>query len=128
MADSIIEHLQREWELVWENESPDANFAAQTLSLDLSKYRFVRIEAAFTTATFLTSITDISIDQGISYLVVFNTTFYSTSTGTPRLYTRKADVTTTGITFSTGYYKNTNGTAAPTKGTNYIIPRRIWAR
>lgn len=38
-------------DLLWTNPNPTASFAAQTISLDLSKYRFIEVEAQYVPIT-----------------------------------------------------------------------------
>lgn len=38
-------------DLLWTNPNPTASFAAQNISLDLSKYRFIEIEAQYVPIT-----------------------------------------------------------------------------
>ena len=132
MADNLVQHLQREWELVWTNSAPTSNFTAQTVSLDLSGYAFIRIQARCTASATRSNYFDIPIGGSPHtsghYLEMFNTTATSTSTGSLYGTRRKVTATTTGVTFSTGYYKPTNNTNAPTSDASRIIPVRIWAR
>ena len=61
--------------------------------------------------------------------ITFNSSFRSTSTGTPNVCNRSVTaVTTSGVTISAGMYKNSSGTTASTSNNSYVIPCRIWAR
>lgn len=48
-ADPVVKKLGNGFELLWTNPSPSSVFAAQTLTLDLSKYKYVAIECSYTT-------------------------------------------------------------------------------
>ena len=141
MAETNLNHLANEWELIWTNPSPTSNFADQTLSLNLNKYSFVRIEFRLSSSYTYGDYITIPVEgkngdyrSGTRCLMtVFGTTFYSTSSTTaPYLYTRFVfafcENNTSGITFEKGYRRNMNTTAVATEGNGYVIPTRIWAQ
>ena len=105
-------------ELLWENPNPSAAFAAQTISLNLSGYNAVLVvaittplektnpECGFTTAFgFVDSDYDLHLNWG--------------SAGTNRVATRKASISSTGVSFLAGRYNNA------TKN-DYTVPYRIY--
>lgn len=102
------------WTLLWTNADPGSNFAAQTVSLGLSAYQFIAIVTQFSTSHDYESVNMVRVG-GKSALDTAN--LFSTQ------YTakRSAEVTSSGVTFSTGY-RNTTGTT----GTNYCIPVAIY--
>ena len=87
-----------EWELVWENTSPSSNFAAQTITLDLSQYDAVEIVC--------NAANDLAVYALFSHfcLVGYKTILFriETTTGNNRMYTaaRYATVETSGISFT----------------------------
>ena len=108
--------------LIWTNPSPDESFSNQTLSLDLSVYRFVEIEVK-PTGSYAGNFVIQKIAVGSSGLL--HVPYFATISGNDRLCIAKrlAAVSTTGITFSATARWIYNG---ETTGTNFAIPLRIW--
>ncbi len=102
------------WTSLWTNADASSNFNAQTVSLDLSAYQFIAIVTKFSTTHDYESVNMIRVG-GKSALETGN--LHSTQ------YTakRSAEVSTSGVTFSTGY-RNKTGTT----GANYCIPLAIY--
>lgn len=102
------------WVSLWDNPDPSSNFSAQTVSLDLSDWTFIAIVTQFSTSHDYESVNMVRVG-GKSALETAN--LFSTQ------YTakRSAEVTSSGVTFSTGY-RDTTGTT----GTNYCIPIAIY--
>ena len=100
--------------LVWENANPSATFAAQTISLNLSHFDWVLIEARHFEEGNTTGYSTMLCRKGqtTSLLVV--------SHSNNRDGTRSAIVTDTGVQFSVCTYNN--GT-----NNNYGVPLRIYA-
>lgn len=102
------------WDELWTNEDETSNFAAQTVSLDLSGWAFIAIATRFsTTHNYKT----------INIIRVGDTCPLDTGNLFSTMYTakRSAAVSESGITFSTGY-RNTTGTT----GAEYCIPVAIY--
>lgn len=103
--------------LLWENQNPSTNFAAQKITLDLSKYETVIIVHM----------------PSISYPTVYMTQMsFKTSDGTFAVLNaaimgqalwRTVTIDDTGITFSGGVY---GGNASPSDGA--CIPVRIYGK
>lgn len=97
-----------EWELVglvmkalWYNASPTSGFAAQTISLDLSKYQAVYVQS-------VRSNTDLKL-SGSAFITTDGGTAYLMGTTDQYAVTRReVSVTTTGVTFSGFYSANTS--------------------
>lgn len=108
--------------LIWTNPSPDASFSNQTLSLDLSGYRFVEIEIK-PTGSYAGNFVIQKIAVGGSGLL--HVPYFTTISGNDRLCIAKrlAAVSTAGITFSATARWIYNG---ETTGMNFAIPTRIW--
>lgn len=102
------------WTELWTNPNPTSNFAAQTVSLDLSGWSFIAIVTSFSAShdyqtTHLVRVGDTSpLDTGNLF-----TTMYTAK--------RSASVSSNGVTFSTGYRNTTE-----TTGTNYCIPLAVY--
>ena len=113
-------------ELLWTNPAPRSAFAAQTVSLDLSNYKSVCIEyvqnndsSAYVYPKVFYAVGDtVSVPaSGATQQAVTGGAFGLR--GIMMSTARDLTITTTGITFGTGYtYQNT--------GTQYAIPTRIW--
>lgn len=136
MAESTILEFQPEYELVWENPdySSSSGFAAQTISLDLSGYTFVKVEAHLSEADHtrgespIIPIHDGPVSSNVKFLTCMSSNIYNTeSTGNPYAYTRAIYASETGVTFGAAYRRNMSSTSAGTTNTNWVIPTRIWA-
>lgn len=95
-----------EWELVglvmktlWYNASPTSNFAAQTISLDLSKYQAVYISSVRST--------DDQSFSGSAFLPIDTKAYLMGTTDQFAVTRRQVTVTKTGVTFS-GYSSSNN--------------------
>ena len=102
------------WTTLWTNSDPTSNFAAQTVSVDLSSYTWVAIVATTTTN---------GTDEAAHLVRVGSSVLLSVANlaSTQYFYKREATTSSSGITFTTGY-RNTNGTS----GTQYCIPLAIY--
>lgn len=80
-------------DLLWTNASPSSNFAAQTVSLDLNTYKYVRIRYEVTSAWQV--LFDFFVDN-VKYVAHFVTENNSNSR------VRDIVVSSTGITFGNG--------------------------
>lgn len=110
--------------LLWTNTNPNAEFAAQTLQLDMSSYGSALIETGSLQS-------DINVDkfinyvrkqngyQGLGSVRPGNGTSTSYSCGTT-YGMRDVIVSDTGLQFMDGYYYN------GTKSNKFVIPTRIW--
>lgn len=96
-------------DLLWTNSSPESSFAAQTVSLGLSEYDMLLITVALTSGGTLATTVCLMGDD--NFCGGIGQSQYS--------YSRKATVTTTGVTFTTGAR---NGTS----GAGYAIPVYIY--
>lgn len=110
----LIDNTNKEWPVLWENANPSSNFAAQTVTVDLSDWSWIAVGAAVGTT-------------GTSEMITLVRNGTSTTISLPNVgstqyfYKRSITVSPTGVTFSTGY-RNTTGTT----GTSYCIPLRIY--
>ena len=102
------------WTSLWTNSDPSSNYAAQTEAMDLSAYTWIAIIAK--TQTTGTVETTHLVRVGSSVIMSV-----PNLAGTQYFYKRQADVTTSGITFGTGYRNNTG-----TSGANYCIPVAVY--
>ena len=102
------------WTSLWTNSAPSSDYAAQTEAMDLSAYTWIAIIAK--TQTTGTVETTHLVRVGSSVIMSV-----PNLAGTQYFYKRQADVTTSGITFGTGYRNNTG-----TSGANYCIPVAVY--
>lgn len=108
------DHVHPAFVELWANQNPTSNFSAQTVSLDLSAWSMLAIVTRFSaTHNYRT----------INFVRVGDTCPLDTGNFFSTMYTakRSAAVSTSGVTFSTGY-RNTTGTS----GTEYCIPLAIY--
>lgn len=112
--------------LLWTNANPSSDFAAQTLSLDLSQYKSVCIEyvqnptssAKCYPKAFYSVGDTVSVPGSSATQREFIGGAYGKS-GTVYATARDLTITTTGIVFGTGY-------AQSGAGSGYGVPQRIW--
>lgn len=108
------DHVHPGFVELWANSNPSSNFAAQTVSLDLSAWSIVAISAKFNTSTNGEFFCFIRVGQmGVMNVPNIGSTMYNAR--------RSADVQTTGVEFGQGY-RNTTSTA----GAQYCVPTVIY--
>lgn len=83
--------------LLWTNDSPTSNFAAQTVSLDLSGYSAIVVAFATSTTSGLYAFSNIALKDGNPWFLSF------LGGASTYRYGRSATVTNTGVEFSNGY-------------------------
>lgn len=105
--------------LLWSNESPTSNFAAQTLELDLSGYSHVLIENSVTSGSSNTYIRRTELFQKGFTATMFNASHFTW------MCSRRATVSDTGIVFTTGKYGYV-GESGQGDGAQYCIPTKIY--
>jgi len=98
------------WELLWTNDSPSSNFGAQTIQLDLSKYQMVMMEYKM----YSTAVNCVIGMVGSQWTLIVCSNSSVNRTGY-----RNANVTTSGIEFTTAKYNNS-------VDNQYCVPWRIW--
>ena len=102
--------------LLWTHPNPSNGFAAQTLALDLSKYKYVLIEGTYATTQGPISRCLCPTDSSTSY-ISFPTSVTATAV-------RQVVVSPSGINFSNGYFV---ATSAPSQNqTWYAVPLKIY--
>lgn len=106
--------------MLWTNSSPSTAFAAQTISLDLSSYKMVRIIAFVSTDNpSAVPSTDIPIGQ-YAYLV----SAHPDTTSKIFVNQRGANVTESGIIFAANTFATV--TYAPVTDNTKMIPYQIY--
>ena len=125
-------NFAKEYDLIWENSDSTEDFAAKTLSLDLSNYEWVLIGFKLTTSSRSAQIKESHIDATNvirQQINLYSPAFTSEgSTAAPYVYSRLLDIKKTGITFTTGYRHLTNATTAGVSSASYVIPVFIMAK
>lgn len=102
-------------DILWSNESPTSNFAAQTVALDLSKYKAVLIVATASTSDANGGTAIGMVGDGITY----NIFLHNYNANYAYSYIRSFTVSNSGVTF-------TSGLRETTAGDQYAIPRAIY--
>lgn len=103
--------------LLWENPNPNTGFGAQTISLDLSEFDAVEIEAYYVS-------TDVNNRTLYSNRLPFGTAAVLAPQGQGRaISARKATINNAGITFTTGclFYSTTEQNSV-----DVAVPVRIY--
>ena len=111
--------------LLWENSSPGSAFATQTIALDLSDYKWVKIESLPTVSTNGKNVTTNEFKcpgAGNTFAPTTRTDMGSNGWWHGG---RTVEITTTGITFGQGGFRYSN-TTTQTANDSYGIPLRIW--
>ena len=112
-------------ELLWENASPTSNFAAQTISIDLTQYCAVLVKIGFHTT--MTSDNDCSLNMCLmgeaiklhNSVISTSTSFYHASAW------RLCTVTKTGVTFGAGSVQQGTSTLSNSDNSR-AIPMKIY--
>ena len=109
--------------LLWENSSPVSAFAAQTISIDLSDYNWVKVESSpYTGYTDQQTVNEFQCPGVGDTFVPTKRTNISSSSGWWHA-SRPITIKNTGITFGAGGFRyNTT----QTENNSYGIPLRIW--
>lgn len=105
-------------DLLWTNASPTSQFAAQTISLDLIKYRYVLIRYRVNNGGANAIKTEFGIISNDGEKVALTAIWAS-------MAHREATITTSGITFSV-CKKITNYNSNDTTDNGFIIPVEIY--
>ena len=119
-------------ELLWTNPSPTAEFAAQTVSLDLSEYDAVMIYSRINKNPYASSNTSATDGSSMyaTYLKIGTGTYINlehslwNGTANPGFATRNAWATTTGVGFAGGYWHSEGASGGASN--NYVIPVEIY--
>lgn len=110
-------NIGADWTLVWQNASPASDFAAQTLSLDLSAYSTIAVEYQYTTATITFTLSTCVIGSACVVVYVYD----------GRLHHRRVVFDSIGtVSFSDAYRTASYGSNTASNG--YMIPTQIWAK
>ena len=119
---SVGEALSKiDWKLLWENASPASEFAAQTVSLDLSEY------SEFAVLFLADGATGGSYVYGVSHVAEgYLTQLQLFVSG--KNHRRFVTITSSGAVFTGGAYENTYGATSGTASNTSIIPNKILAR
>lgn len=108
------DHVHPGFVELWVNPNPTSNFAAQTVSLDLSSWKVVAIANKFNASSTSETIHIVRVgSQFIMNAVNIGSNAYVAK--------RTTTVSATGVTFAQGY-RNTSGTA----GAEYSVPVAIY--
>ena len=110
-------------QLLWTNESPTSDFEAQTVALDLTKYRFVVIEFSNADGTY-PKLETIPVDIGQNYIA----SSFGYNAYTIYMFTRILSITpATGIAFQGGYSYDAAYESSSTANDGFMIPKKIYA-
>lgn len=107
--------IKKNMVLLWENPNPTANFAAQTISLDLSDYDLVAIWS--------TGFNRQTQDSQMNICPVGGDTLINCAH--THHFLRSASVSSTGVTFGAGGFISSFGGNIQTSNA-YAIPRKIY--
>ena len=115
--------------LLWTNPAPTSTFAAQTVVLDLSGYKFVLIEYSqdygFITSTVMFPVPTITPSPGYSAYNVYMNLHWVSSQFT--IFQRRCEITSTGIVFEDATEFTSYNTSGSTSTNNNLgVPKRIW--
>lgn len=117
----ITGNMSTSMELLWTNPNPNAAFAIQTISIDLSEYKYVVINATYggnglLNDYFVGNKTIIEVGTTGTITGVYHSVDGGAST------VRKAIVNTSGIQFGIGKFYN----GSNQQSNNYAVPLNIW--
>lgn len=116
--------------LLWENASPNSTFAGQTISLDLTPYDYIEIEAQNYASKNLNNATyKAKVGEYIQFVSAGGGNGFNSSTlfleGASEVLVRHAKVNSNGIQFADGQSATSGGNwSSGTRGA--CLPVRIW--
>ena len=115
--------------LLWTNPAPTSTFAAQTVALDLSAYKFVLIEYSqdygFVTSTVMFPVPTITPSPGYAAYNVYMNLHWVSSQFT--IFQRRCEITSSGIVFEDATEFTSYNTSGSTSTNNQLgVPKRIW--
>ena len=115
--------------LLWTNPAPTSAFAAQTVVLDLTAYKFVLIEYSqdygFITSTVMFPVPTITPSPGYSAYNVYMNLHWVSSQFT--IFQRRCSITAAGIVFEEATEFTAYNTSLSTSTNNNLgVPKRIW--
>lgn len=111
------QYVDNSQKLLWTNASPTSNFGAQTVSLDLSKYKAIKVRYRFATSNAVAGPLIEQLIDDVEYRIVF-------WGGNSRVQ-RGATAKSTGVTFTASGATDVP-TTAPGTSTNHCIPTHIY--
>lgn len=133
-SSTVKRNAMPDWELIWENDDPTATFAAQIISLNLAKYGWVKVEAAFdggVSATATISVQCPVEEDGHTYILqMINRWLQSEAAGVMYVYSRAFLATPEGIQFQGTSRRRLNTTDNPANysANDRVVPTRIWGK
>jgi hypothetical protein len=111
----VLSDTKQSTELIWENASPESEFARQSLPIDTAGYTFLDVEFRISYHT------DVKVFRRAAVGVTtscFSDDYYG------KIITRNLDLEGSDVSFYAGYFYNTYGSYAEHNG--YMIPVRIY--
>lgn len=122
-----------EMTLLWTNPNPTSSFAEQTISLNLAKYGWVRIEAMWSpTYSTRVQIVESAVPQDSDTLTAFlqytNLANPADAAGAAYSLSRLCEISQVGIKFYGCSRRRLNTTSDSSNSTQngYLVPQRIW--
>ena len=116
----------KEFVKLWENSDITANFAPQTITLDLSTYQFVMVGFKYSKATADRGTTAVIVRVGDNLLGVASMIGSLAPSVATDMVRRAFDVSASGINFNAGYRKTTTSTSTTAANNQYLIPMYIY--
>lgn len=113
-------------ELLWENASPTSSFAVQTISIDLSKYNFVIVEAQFASSADIRTQVSARTPKSSGSNTVNRIGIGTGGTSAPFMYYvyRNFTVNSAGVYFGEGY--RSKSSMAEEMNNGYCVPLAIY--
>jgi hypothetical protein len=118
-VDALLAEVKPKFDLLWENPSPTDNFAAQTVTVDLSKYNLCAIQ--FSADNSYSRAGAVAIGLIPSKVVM---TCGSQKTTINTMMRRTATISTDSIKFDSGYYWNSSESFK--SATDCCVPQKIY--
>lgn len=131
-SSTVKRNAMPDWELIWENDNPSASFAAQTLSLNLAKYGWVKVEVHWSTSTIRSQIFDIPVDEDPNTAIfqLTNAQLPTEPAGGMYSLSRLCQVLPDSVFFQDCSRRRLNTTSDSANSTQngYLVPTRIWGK
>lgn len=114
--------IQNKSNLLWTNPSPNADFAAGDVSVDLSGYRFAIVTFRYSAQNSRRSTAIVPIGNTVTGEIIYE------QGSSCYCLTRTAEATSTKVTFGTSYRRQF-GTSGTVSGSNsYMLPQEIYGQ
>lgn len=113
-----------DWTLLWTNSDPSTAFTANSISINLSGYSYVKFVLNYSTTSATQIICECAVGKRVTPYALTNIIGNSYVGARQRVFT----TSTSGVTVDNDYYHQLNLNTYSAGSGTYMIPAEIWAR